>query len=44
MKEMYLSVLHGLQAGLFVCDAEKAGFPITQIHSSFTDLKGYAAG
>jgi len=44
MKEMYLSVLHGLQAGLFVCDAAKAGFPITQIHSSFTDLTGYAAG
>jgi PAS domain S-box-containing protein len=43
MKEMFLSVLHGLQAGLFVCDAAKPGFPIVQVHSSFSDLTGYTA-
>jgi len=44
MNEIYLSVLQGLQAGLFVCDPAKRGFPILQVDPSFTHLTGYAAG
>jgi PAS domain S-box-containing protein len=35
------TVLDGLGAGLFVCDAKKPGFPIIQISSSFTAITAY---
>jgi PAS domain S-box-containing protein len=36
-------ILSGLRAGLFVCDAEKRGFPIVQITPEFTAITGYSA-
>jgi PAS domain S-box-containing protein len=38
------TILDGLGAGLFVCDARKAGFPISQICASFTGITGYSVG
>jgi PAS domain S-box-containing protein len=35
------TVLDGLGAGLFACDAKKPGFPIIQISPSFTALTAY---
>ena len=36
-------VLDGLAVGLFVCDAQKRGFPIVQIDGSFTAITGYTS-
>jgi len=35
------SILEGMGAALFVCDAEKRGFPIVQISPAFTAITGY---
>src|SRR4051812_48211809 len=37
------TILGGLRAGLFVCDAEIRGTPIVQIAPSFTQLTGYSS-
>ena len=35
------AILEGMGAALFVCDAEKRGFPIVQISAAFTAITGY---
>ena len=35
------AILDGMGAALFICDAEKPGFPIVQISPAFTALTGY---
>jgi PAS domain S-box-containing protein len=41
LAELRETVLDGLGAGLFVCDAKRAGFPIIQISPSFTGITAY---
>ena len=43
MAELRETILNGVGAGLFICDARKPGFPIIQISPSFTAITAYTS-
>jgi PAS domain S-box-containing protein len=43
LAQLRKTLVDSLKAGLFVCDARTAGFPIVQISPSFTSITAYSA-